>query len=80
MKFDKHKCAKCVYRGRINSYGYFCNYASVTQRTCLRRDEHGNVYDARGEDQDNCMLFQKGIPLRESHQFQFVKGVDTWDG
>ena len=70
-KFDKHKCAKCRYRGmgcgassiKVGSrmLAIYCNYC-ITGTTCLKADGK-NVVDRRGKDYNNCKLFEEGPML-----------------
>lgn len=60
MKHDKKQCRKCIYRGYLQApQVVFCNYAAITDRTCLRR-EGKEVIDIRGEDHERCELFEEG--------------------
>lgn len=66
-KFNKQKCVTCKYHGKAstadgtgnkNLNGVHCYYAN-TGETCLRRV--GNkVIDIRGEDFNNCKLYERG--------------------
>lgn len=77
-KFNKQKCKSCIYRVTDSSAykigagqeGVSCNYSTIMGKTCLRRGEHGEVVDIRGDDYDNCQIFKAGKPLRKA-----VKGV-----
>ena len=79
-KFDKQKCMQCKYHGRGMS-GYsarrgdttvaiFCDYATITGDTCIRRTPKGYTEDIRGEDFDNCRLFYPGKVKRELSKFR----------
>ena len=60
MKHNKKQCRKCIYRGNMQApQVVFCNYAAITDRTCLRR-EGKEVIDIRGEDHERCELFEEG--------------------
>lgn len=58
---NREMCRKCIYRGNRMSDGIisFCDYAGKTDTTCLTL-EHGKVRDRRGNDMDNCLLFDDG--------------------
>lgn len=70
-KFDKQKCLKCRYHCKFSA-GYHvvdgkgegeniaCNYASITNSTCLKRVARDELKDIRGEDFNNCKLFVEG--------------------
>lgn len=73
-KFNKSKCLKCKYHYKMSNcfqgrtergayYSVVCNYASITDHTCLTR-EGNRVIDRRGEDYNDCKLFQEGKPLK----------------
>lgn len=70
-KFNKQKCLKCKYHG-LGCGGYpakvgfngrtvsvYCNY-SILERTCLKRLKNGQVIDLRGDDYNDCKLFEAG--------------------
>ena len=60
MKHNKKQCRKCIYRGNMQGPSLlFCNYAAITDRTCLRR-KGKEVIDIRGEDHERCELFEEG--------------------
>lgn len=77
-KFKKNRCAKCKYHG--TGYGYTgrvknkmtpinCNYSGITKKTCLRlADNRIDVYDIRGEDYYNCLLFEEGNALKDAEE------------
>ena len=79
-KFDKSKCLKCKYHGRgKNGYStrkgnttvaVFCDFATITDTTCLKRNDKGTAKDLRGEDFDNCKLFSPGKAEREFSKFR----------
>ena len=76
----KHKqCAKCVYRGRLNFLGGFCNYAAVTERTCIRTTDQGETIDTRGADPNDCMLFEKGKKRDGKRELSTVKFGGIYD-
>lgn len=69
-KFDINKCANCKYHGTQAGYSnksvtvpVFCNYAGIKDRTCLTV-KNGKTIDRRGEDRDNCKLYEPGKPAR----------------
>lgn len=74
-KFDKNMCIRCKYHGRgkqgfsaKTSNGYvsvFCDYANITDSTCLRRTSRGAVRDIRGDDYSDCALFSPGKTKHE---------------
>lgn len=71
-KFDKKKCKRCKYRGRGTGYivktGFspiHCDYARTNDQTCLTRIGK-DVIDRRGNDYNNCLLFEEGTPVKES--------------
>lgn len=76
-KFSKQKCARCIYRG-INGLGVpthvddktirvYCNFATITNSTCLRPTDNNKVYDLRGTDYNNCKLFVEGEMLENDN-------------
>lgn len=71
-KFDKSRCASCMYRGRmqsIDSVNVYCAYAAITGETCLHM-EGKQVVDRRGTDYSNCSLYQSGeSALSNSSQY-----------
>lgn len=75
-KFNKTKCLKCKYRlermsgfyvGKRNGrkISVACNYSSIKGHTCLRPSGYRQTYDLRGDDYDNCKLFEKGGAIHE---------------
>lgn len=57
MKFDKRKCKKCKYHRKFPSGQFvFCNYASLTDQTCLKKVGK-EIIDIRGDKYDRCKLF-----------------------
>lgn len=76
-KFDKKKCMKCKYHGvgcggetvrrRNEMVHVYCNYSSITNSTCLKRGPHGTVTDLRGDDYNNCKLYDPGKAKRERY-------------
>lgn len=65
-KFNKKRCLECRYCGVgkggfvVNGKSLFCDYATITNSTCLRRTRKGEVIDLRGSDYDNCLLYAPG--------------------
>lgn len=72
MKFNKKKCKKCKWHGKLCSGGQgggiFCNYGSLHKRSCLTRIGR-DVVDIRGNDHDNCLMFEKGKSMRDLAQW-----------
>lgn len=72
-KFDKRKCSKCQYRGALSTMIY-CNYASITGETCLKRNRNGSLRDIRGEG-PGCLLYCRGEQiLKEKEDNQIYYG------
>lgn len=62
MKHDKARCKKCRFHRRMPfNTTVFCNYATVEDKTCLTV-QNGKTIDRRGEDFNNCLLFEEGRP------------------
>ena len=69
--FNKEKCKTCQYHSsnssfsdkRIKRSNIYCNYASITGRTALRRAGNSTI-DTRGYDHNNCLKYKKGKPLQ----------------
>lgn len=65
-KFNKKICLSCRYCGygrgsyTVRGKAVFCDYATITNQTCLTRDNKGNVIDLRGTDYNNCQLYASG--------------------
>lgn len=61
-KYNKKKCATCVYRGTHGAAGlgvkYYCNYADTGKSATKRVGKE--VIDTRGGDFNNCLLYEKG--------------------
>lgn len=73
-KFNLKRCAKCKYHGTGAGYPVrpgmnpiFCNYAGVTDQTCLTVKDRQTI-DRRGEDYDHCKLYEAGKPARTDLQ------------
>ena len=67
-KFNKKKCLKCKYHGtgcghsvktQAGVLKVHCNY-SIVDKTCLQKLDDGTIIDRRGDDYDNCKLYEKG--------------------
>lgn len=58
---NRDMCRKCRYRGgRLSEkVAIFCDYSGKTERTCLTLQD-GKVVDLRGNDKNNCKLFNDG--------------------
>ena len=72
-KFDKRKCSKCQYRGCLSTTLTYCNYASITGETCLRRNRDGSLRDIRGEG-PGCLLYCRGEQIlkeKEDNQIEY---------
>ena len=73
-KFNLDKCVQCRFHGTGAGYPVgsrhlpiFCNYAGIKDKTCLCLIK-GEVVDRRGDDPNNCQLFEKGkAPKTELH-------------
>lgn len=73
-KFNKTKCLKCKYHGGGSSLnlGYpvhtengdikyiYCDYMCVTGRSPIEPTPKRGIYDIRGNDYDNCRLYERG--------------------
>jgi hypothetical protein len=67
-KFSKSKCKTCIYHGKITGIAsgtIYCNYASTTDHTCLKRGEHGEIIDIRGDDRYDCKMYKEGKRIPE---------------
>ena len=68
--FNKTKCKKCKYRAKCNGEGVkvlACNYSSY-HGTCLKRVGK-EVIDLRGNDPDNCKLYEEGEPKKGNFRY-----------
>ena len=70
-KFDRRKCLTCIYRGGSQGNcttikNLHCNYSGIMTATCLKRipNKDGEVRDIRGDDYNNCKLYQKGRQIK----------------
>ena len=82
-KFDKRKCLKCKWHG-LGCGGYpvrvgfngrtlpiYCNY-SISERTCLKKLKDGSIIDSRGDDYNNCKLFEPGkAEVEDEEDYEF---------
>lgn len=88
-KFNKKRCLECKYHGfghgyyvemKGKKYPVYCNYASITDSTCLKPLNSEESYDLRGEDYENCLLFSSGDAIEEEkrpeEQEKAVKAVE----
>ena len=64
--FNRKKCRNCKYHMAISGAGYsyqrgntMCGYSLITKTTCLRLIDN-EIYDMRGDDPENCLLFNTG--------------------
>lgn len=72
-KFNKKKCASCIYRKKstkVPEVNVFCDYAGVTDQTCLHR-VGSTVVDRRGDDYEHCKLRVVGDPIVTQHPIRF---------
>lgn len=69
--YNKKKCRKCKYSSYIggghkkytSDLKITCNYSMITDQTCLFR-KNGKIVDRRGNDPENCKLFDDGNKIR----------------
>lgn len=61
-KYNKKKCATCIYRGTHGASGlgvkYYCNFSDAGKSATIRIGK--DVIDTRGGDFNNCLLYEKG--------------------
>ena len=57
-RYNKRKCATCCFRRKLGM-NIICNYAGITDNTCLHL-EQGKVVDSRGGEYNNCKLYKRG--------------------
>ena len=57
---NKEQCRKCKFSGgkQDGMETMYCNYAAINDQTCLHKVD-GKVVDRRGNDKDNCLLFEE---------------------
>lgn len=65
--YDKKKCKSCRWHGYFGAKdqggnNICCDYGILArQGTCLRKiGQNGETIDRRGNDPDNCLLYEKG--------------------
>lgn len=74
MKFDKKKCKKCKYHRKFPSGQFvFCNYASLTDQTCLKKVGK-EIIDIRGDKFDGCKLFCEGKAMDDKIEKILMRG------
>lgn len=71
-KFNPRRCLECVYHGELScgtpiktkrgQKNVFCDYSCITGETCLHKNNHGDIYDIRGCEYDNCLMYEEGKP------------------
>lgn len=75
---NREMCSRCKYRGgAVDSPSLmFCNYAAITDETCLKRV--GNqIIDIRGKDMNDCKLFDEGRPVvRRKEEEEYEESCD----
>lgn len=72
----KHtQCRRCVFHRKMSFAEMICNYACVTGKTCLTI-ENGKTIDRRGNDPDDCKLFQEGKAIPERDYMLFGTKMD----
>ncbi len=81
--FDKRRCRKCKFHGTVGHFVQLgehkgdyrdnqivCDYLIKSGKgSCLKR-EGKDVVDQRGEDPNNCQLFEEGEIERSKQWFQ----------
>lgn len=70
--FDKNKCKTCMYHGNLSGVDnttIFCNYASLTDSSCLYR-KGSHIFDKRGNEPENCKLYEEGAKIRDKSNWQ----------
>lgn len=76
-KFNKRKCAKCKYRCtfsgtagfNVSSRNVGCYYSVVSNNGSCLHLVNGKIKDRRGDDYDNCKLYEKGN--RDPHTYGY---------
>ncbi len=71
-KFNKEMCKQCRFHGRISGVDtgtVFCNYASLTDSSCLYR-KGSHIFDKRGNEPENCKLYEEGTKIRDKSNWQ----------
>ena len=83
-KFNKEKCYTCRFHG-VGSLGYpitvkgrrvkvYCDYATIMEETCLYPLNGYKTKDVRGEDSENCKLYEPGRIARKHASLMFIGG------
>lgn len=88
-------CPNCKYHGDISGkYGttMMCNYSMHTQTTALKHGPGRTVIDSRGEDRNQCALYEEGKPEKVKPKKQLFRpkevsygtgytgDIDRWNG
>lgn len=76
-RFNKSKCKKCKYHGRLHGVGHntiHCNYSSINQKSTLQRINN-KIVDTRGADYNNCLLYESGKSKRDKADWKEVRGI-----
>jgi len=77
-KFNKSKCLQCKYRCtfsggaglKVSPQNVACYYGALSQTgTCLRL-VNKQIVDIRGDDYNNCKLYEKGT--REKNKYGYT--------
>ena len=71
-KFNKSKCKKCKYSSKINGMNVTsvcCNYLIINESSCLKNID-GKVVDIRGDDYNNCQLYEAGKRVRAKENWK----------
>nr|DAS37244.1 MAG TPA: hypothetical protein [Caudoviricetes sp.] len=63
--YNKAKCKKCKYHGKLSSIGAYCYYSVIKNEACLYRKGKETI-DRRGGDPNNCLLYEKGDKVQLS--------------
>lgn len=71
---NKRKCKKCIYHGGSigRKSSITCDYSGKTDTTCLTL-ENGKVVDRRGNDMNNCKLFDDGRKRKNPLKKQWMQ-------
>ena len=53
-------CKKCKYKGgsAADHFRVFCDYSGKSDGTALKKGRKGTVIDSRGDDMNDCKLFE----------------------
>ena len=67
---NKKKCKLCKYHGTVTGragrpdpnvmQNIVCGYSLLTRKTCLKHVDANTIIDIRGDDPENCALFEEG--------------------